>query len=291
MFFCSPLLTFNRSLENIAYFLDAHHKVWDVQNPERLKIDYLNLAYALQLIPIEIKTSDVQFVNTLDSDFESFIALYPADVQTKMRSEYAQSRWTENEFNLFQTLFNEALEKLARLSPDLLQTLFMHVFKIYCLPGSTSFSRSKIQAWGLFIMTPQAKNIEKEPYAIQIFEGVIHECLHQFLFLESVIRPFLHDRHLTLLADKPDRFKGALTLNPRPVEVTLHSLVIANVLMQLHIADNHVERARALYPNYVTSLAHFTETLTTLPEALLTDNGQAWLQKLQETPWPAELVA
>jgi len=291
MSFLSSLVNYQTVLKNMRMFLSVFQEDAVVKKTGALKVDFFNTFYAAAELPIKISTEEVLCQFEIDEDFDVFLSLFSEARQLEVREAYFPDVWDDSKKASYLAELNQTIEKLYKLSPELFSALFMLLYKIYLFPSHKIYSRSYVKTWGLIFISPLVDKVEKIPISTQFFEGLVHEALHQYLYLESVVNALFD---MTEEETQQPIFKGALTLRDRPREVSFHSLVITNMLIQLHIKDDNIVRAQQLLPAYQTALTHFDNMVQDFRNAnkpLLTENGQAWLTMLQETPWPAELVA
>lgn len=275
---------------NIIAFLNAVGQTIPPNNdPHTLKCQFLNAAYAMQALPVSVHSAEVVVCYELDADLDVLLSFYSDKKQKNARESFGSSPWDEDQKAYFSDCLNSAIEKLGALCPELLQTLFMHLFKIYLFPHKKLISMSNANMWGIIIIIPREDKLETLSYPEQFFEGIVHEGLHQFLLLDALVTPYFKQPEHT----DDIQVSGSLTLRPIPLEIALHACIIANVQAQLYLKDNNLPRAKSLLGNYFTALAHLVTTVNARKaegQTLLTARGQQWLDALQQTPWPEEIL-
>jgi len=282
--------TYETTCANIYTFLKAlGHPVANEEPAHTLKILFFNAAYAVQSLQVSIHSAEVVVCYEPDADLDVLLSFYSDEKQKNARESFGSSPWDEDQKAYFSDCLNNAIEKLGALCPELLQTLFMHLFKIYLFPHKKLISMSNANMWGIIIIVPREDKLETLSYPEQFFEGIVHEGLHQFLLLDALVTPYF------TRPEQADEIQisGSLTLRPIPLEIALHACIIANVQAQLYLKDNSLTRAKALLCNYFTALAHLVATVNASAaegQPLLTPRGQQWLDALQQTPWPQEIL-
>lgn len=116
-------------------------------------------------------------------------------------------------------------------------------------------------------------------------EFMIHEMTHTLLFLDE--RRYQHYRDYRLLSQKENFAVSAVLRKPRPLDKTIHSLMVAvEVLLYRHRIGSHVD-APGLHPNSNLMLESCKETIRSLERTpqlslLVTDRVIELIQSSKE---------
>lgn len=279
------LLSFERVTENMASFCQALNKTTDVTDIETLKIDCLNLSYEIPNIPIRFTSPEVTLHFEMDEDFEHYLDLYePASAKEKMRNEFSEGVWGETERKLFTKLIDKALTDLAEVDQNLFKSFYCFLSKIYILPCKSLVSGSSFRCWGMIIISPK----DPDHYYEEIFEAIVHEALHQILYIESVIHPLHYPETKTYLDEADIKFKGAITLSSRGLETAIHACIIANILMRLYCVMGKSDIAMKRMENYNIALEHLKSTAQDFDQkgkSIITTHTYKWLEAIEQTDW------
>ncbi len=105
-------------------------------------------------------------------------------------------------------------------------------------------------------------------------EAILHESIHQALFLDEMIRRVYAADQQTL-ADEDARVLSAIRRESRPLDASFHAACVAAALLDFHEALGRADRVNTLRAGLASSL----EALTA-KSAYLTDHGRQILDEL-----------
>jgi hypothetical protein len=253
-------------------------------SPSTLKKQFLQTVHKVceRSVPVSDDSLDILFES--DEIFEMFISKIRPDMCAELRDIIANNPYSEAKRALICKNIQKALNLLQATAPDLYQSVYYFLSRIYCVPSKILMSGSKGHFSGFILFCPNDTFIDDVDFYA---EALVHEALHQVVFLDHAVHQIYDDPEIS--GDGAElSVVGALSLEPYMFEIGFESLVVAATNQYQHILSNNHQRAHAMMANYNIAfdrLDDFIEHFKAQNRSPLSKNGFLWLQALKSINW------
>ncbi len=166
-------------------------------------------------------------------------------------------------------LISNGLDTIAAVSPDLHELIALTIGEIFLAQESGSEGGTMSSAVGLIWLNPRL-----EWGARKTGENVVHEWIHNMLFLADMVNPLFAVDYIGLSAEKAHA-TSAILHRKRPFDRCYHSAAVAAGLIFLHTISGDKEMADALIEPTVKTV----QELQGKPD-LMTQSGYDLLQEV-----------
>lgn len=166
-------------------------------------------------------------------------------------------------------LISDGLESIAAVSHDLHELVKLTIGEIFLAQESGSEGGTMSSAVGLIWLNPRL-----EWGARKTGENIVHEWIHNMLFLADMVDPIFAVDYSGLSAEKAHA-TSAILHRKRPFDRCYHSAAVAAGLVFFHTISGDKDRADALIEPTVTTVRELQDK----PD-LMTQSGHDLLQEV-----------
>lgn len=166
-------------------------------------------------------------------------------------------------------LISDGLESIASVSPDLRELIDLTIGEIFLAQEAGSEGGTMSSAVGLIWLNPRA-----DWGASKAGENIVHEWIHNMLFLADMVDPIFAVDYTGLSAESAHA-TSAILHRKRPFDRCYHSAAVAAGLVFFHTISGDSEKADALIDPTMRTVRELQDK----PE-LMTQAGAALMQEV-----------